>query len=150
MTLNALSNDIRSTQSDFRTLLETQSREVISNNSKVDQSIQKMEREFKELAGNQLRKPKLECLLNRTNLEGNTLILYPNQQSETIEIRNTGDGTARNIRIRIYTNVKEGYQPNQTDVDWRQLNVADEPSYKFVYQTYQPFQFIDPKELQIY
>ena len=141
-----LRNDIQSAQVDFRAHLETQSHEALSTNAKVDQAIQKMQHDFKELAGTQLRKPTLECLLNRTNLEGNTLSLYPNQQSETIEIRNTGDGTARNIRIRVYTNSKEGISPNLGDFEWRQLNVADEPGYKFVYETYQPFQFIDPKE----
>src|SRR6185436_26935 len=73
---------------------------------KVDTAVADMQRQFKELSGVQLRKPSLECLLDGKSLEGSVLNFSTDHRTFNIELRNSGDAPAGNIRVRLYVNVE--------------------------------------------
>jgi hypothetical protein len=113
---------------------------------KVDAAVADMQKQFKELAGVQLRKPSLECLLDGKSLEGSTLNFSESHRTHTIELRNSGDAPAGNIRIRLYTNFVEGVEIWDDQTQWQSLPYCDEPTYSRAFEVYQPGLSIDPQE----
>jgi len=92
-----------------------------------------------------MRKPLLECLLKGLSLDGEVLTFSPEQKSLTIQLKNVGDAPARNIRVRLYSNLPEDYRLYGDETPWYPLPSSDEPGYKYAFQSiiHHP---IDPKE----
>jgi len=132
-------------RTDFKLFSEKEANETKASTDKVDKAISDMQNQFKELAGVQLRKPILECLLAGRSLEG-SVIQFPPTMSIQLELRNSGDAPARNIRIRVYLFYDQQLELNSDEIQWQQLNFSDEPTYNKVYETYQPFVSLDSKE----
>jgi hypothetical protein len=134
-------------RADVRADMNIQSRQIDNAGTRVDNAIQDMQKQFKELAGMQLRKPVLECFLGGSSLDGSILKFSPNLRDQNINIKNIGDASARNIKIRLYTNLT----PEECNSfyggggEWRFLNASDEPDYGCVFESYEQ-QPIDPKE----
>jgi len=74
------------------------------SSNRIDSSTQHMEERFKELAGKQLRKPKIDCFVDGKRLSGSSLIFNPKTIKRFVELKNLGDGTAEQVRIRLYLN----------------------------------------------
>lgn len=129
-------------RADVRADIDRQSRQFDQATAKVDSSVQDMQKQFKELAGNQLRKPVLELLMGGSSIESAVLKFSPSHQNLTMNIKNTGDFPARNIRIRLYSNFSNDCQISG---EWNQSTSSDEPAYKCVYESFQ-HQPLDPKE----
>jgi hypothetical protein len=142
---DSLEKAIPAIRSDLRAELDGQSRQLGSTATKVDNAISDMNKQFKELAGTQLRKPLLDCLLKGSNLEGEDLNFSPEHKQITIQIKNVGDAPARNIRVRLYTNIADNNAIQGEETQWDQLSLSDEPGYKYAFQSFAP-QPIDPKE----
>jgi len=130
---------------DVRAQGESQERQLGGTISRVDNASKDMRQQFKELAGTQLRKPLLECLLKGSSLEGEILNFTPEHRQKTIQIKNVGDAPARNIRIRLYTNMPEDCLSRGEETQWELLSLSDEPRYKYAFQTYGALP-IDPKD----
>lgn len=129
-------------RADIRSERESQSRQLGNTVARVDNAIQDMQKQFKELAGAQIKKPVLELFVGGSSLEGAVLKLSPTHQTVTINIKNAGDASARNIRIRLYSNsTADCYYFGS----WRLLPVSDEPTYKCSFESYE-IDPIDPKE----
>lgn len=129
--VNQLSKDIGVTQKQqFDQLTDAQIRAFTSSSSKVDNAIAEMRKEFKELAGNQLRKPFLECYVNGKSLEGALLRVLPRTRDFDIQIKNVGDAPARNLQLKLYI------QTDITDmIQFFGLPMVpnDEPSYNMAF-----------------
>lgn len=142
-----LNKSVESLRAEFKSYIDDQSRQAQATNEKVDRAVRDMQSQFKELAGIQLRRPVLECLLAGRTLEASVVNLSPNDASVSqLELRNSGDAPARNIRIRIYVAIDEEFELSSDNIQWQQLGFSDEPTYKRVYETYQPFVLLDGKE----
>jgi len=83
-------------RADMRAELDGQARQLGSAATKVDSAIQDMNKQFKDLAGTQLRKPLLDCVLKGANLEGEILSFSAEHDKVTIQIKNIGDAPAKN------------------------------------------------------
>jgi type II secretory pathway component PulM len=139
----SLDKGVSVVRADIRAELDGQARQLGSTAARVDNSIQDMQRQFKELAGAQLRKPALEFLLDGTSLEGKLLKFSPNHKRVTMTIKNTGDATARNLKIHLYSSFAKDCQMSS----WTTLTVSDEPAYKCGYVYYEVVHdAINPKE----
>jgi hypothetical protein len=103
---------------------------VYQNNERVDKAIERMDNNFKELAGRQLRKPLLTCLVDGNNLENNTITFQGGGQ-KIIEIKNIGDGTAEYFDYYIY--IKNPHDsslsPYILGYDWHQVEFNDESAF---------------------
>lgn len=141
----SLEKAIPAIRSDLRAELDGQSRQLGSTANRVDNAIKDMNKQFKELAGTQLRKPLLDCLLKGSNLEGEVLNFSPDHKLITLQIKNVGDAPARNIRFRLYSNIADNNAIQGEETQWDQLSISDEPGYKYAFQSYAP-QAIDPKD----
>jgi len=115
-----------------------------TSTEKVDKAIEAMENRFKELAGTQLQRPELECYINSNKLEGSVLSFTPDQ-SRILELRNLGDGPARNIKIRLYINDKQKLDDYGIQYDWQFLELNDEPEFSKAFEFRQSIDYLDPK-----
>jgi hypothetical protein len=70
--------------------------------NRVENSIDKMESNFKELAGKQLRKPQIVCKINNAPLLDNVLCIKDRNASYFIDIYNEGDGVSGPIDVYVY------------------------------------------------
>lgn len=82
---------------------------VAAMEDKTDRAIDKMEARFRELSGTALRKPELDCFIDGKKLDGAVLQFSPNKRQRIVEVRNLGDAPARNIYIRIYSNLQTAF-----------------------------------------
>lgn len=69
--------------------------------SRVDTAIDKMENNFKELAGKKLRDPKIVCKINNESLFDNIVVIN-NSKTTYIDIYNEGDGVSGPINAYLY------------------------------------------------
>lgn len=140
-----LSNATTAIRSDVRADMDRQSRQLDNSAGRVDNAIQDMQTQFKELAGVLARKPVIECFADGASLEGAVLKLSRNEgnsSSKYINIKNTGDAPAR-VSVRLYTNISiRIYSP---DI-WSSLLASDEPAYSQAYKS--EYFMLDPKESQ--
>ncbi|NUM69689.1 MAG: hypothetical protein HUU43_02480 [Ignavibacteriaceae bacterium] len=100
-----------------------------------------LDEKFNQLAGNQLRKPKLVCNVKGTS-ENGILILGENERP-SIEIRNVGDKIANDVKFKIYFKEEDGY--DILGEMMRRLSSYDEPLYNRSYIDDRLFS-IAPKE----
>jgi hypothetical protein len=75
---------------------------VFQNNERVDDAIGRMDNNFKELAGKQMRKPSFACFVDGKHLENSTLTFTQNEYQKVIEVKNIGDGTADYFDYNVY------------------------------------------------
>ena len=142
----SLERTIPAIRADLRAEMDAQSRRLDLSANKVDNSIQDMHKQFKELAGTQLRKPSLECLTGGSSLEGKILKISPAHENIVINVKNSGDAPAKSIRIRLYTNlISESRYLGGDSTQWSVLPSSDDPSYKYAFET--QVSSIDPKDL---
>src|SRR6266704_1508638 len=142
----SLERAIPAIRADLRAEMDAQSRRLDLAANKVDNSIQDMHKQFKELAGTKLRKPTLECLSDGSSLEGKILKISPAHENIVINVKNTGDAPAKTIRLRLYTNlISESRYLRGDSTHWFVLPSSDEPSYKYAFET--QVGSIDPKDL---
>jgi len=107
---------------------------VFHSENKVDMAIQRMEQKFSELAGKQLRKPRIECYLDGKDLSSGLLLFDPKNTNRAIEIKNVGDGTADFIKIRFYVNYEDEYLIQDLNITyWAQRGINDKPEYKLMF-----------------
>lgn len=117
---------------------------TLSSANRVDQAIEKMDQNFNELAGKQLRKPKIACFVDGHPLENSTIIFNPTNKYKTITVKNIGDGTADFIRMRIYTNSKDpdlnrdiSFAGNREGLySDRHEGLSDKPGFDFMHSYY--------------
>jgi|GEM_PF-6819339 len=77
---------------------------IQQNDSKVDQAILKMEGRFKELAGEQLRRPQITCEFAGKPLLNANVSCVPwdrENPSDLIWVRNTGDRSTGEVRLYL-------------------------------------------------
>lgn len=99
--------------------------------TKVDTAINKMEQGFKELAGKQLRKPKIQCYIGGAILANSVITLDANKTSAIIEIKNIGDGTADFAKVRLYLDTEDGDVRNIVGGNWWIIPASnDKPEFK--------------------
>jgi len=128
----SLDKAVLSVKSEVRTEMDGQTRQLGSTAAKVDNSIQDMQKQFKELAGLQLRKPKIECLVKGSSIEGQKLKFSEQNKSISIDLKNTGDAPARHLRVYLYTTY--GNDCNSLFIGrGNDCEISDDPNYKFVY-----------------
>lgn len=111
---------------------------------KVDLAVKEMRDEFKELAGQQLRKPVIECFTGGRPLEAAQLFLEPSFSLIKFDIKNSGDASAKNVRLRLYTNFNKEVNIQGDDI-WQWRGPSDESAYKEMYDCYQAYS-LDPTE----
>jgi hypothetical protein len=95
-----------------------------------------MEYRFNELSGKQLRKPKIECFVDRKRLDGGVLVLDSKHTKKFIELKNIGDGSTDQVKIRLYLNYEdEDLILNLQNTNWQKSDFNDRPEYAamFVY-----------------
>jgi hypothetical protein len=102
---------------------------------KVDTAIERMENRFKELAGKQLRKPEIACYVDGKDLVNSIIHLdYAKKRSQSIVIKNVGDGAAENVTMRLYLAGDHEYLHSiLQSFDFRFPAVNDKPEFKVVY-----------------
>lgn len=106
------------------------------SSNRIDSSTERMEERFKELAGKQLRRPKLDCFVDGKRLAGSSLIFDPKTIKRFVELKNLGDGTAEQVRIRLYINhVDDALVRDLGNELWFRSEVNDRPDFEamFVY-----------------
>jgi hypothetical protein len=107
------------------------------SSNRIDSSTQRMEERFKELAGKQLRKPKLDCFVEGKRLSGSSLIFNPQTIKRFVELKNLGDGTAEQVRIRLYLNyVDDDLIRDLRNESWFKSEVNDRSEFvaMFIYE----------------
>jgi len=108
----------------------------LQSENKVEKAIDRMELKFSELAGTQLRKPKMSCYINETNLTNSTMLIRPEVEkavSGKVIVKNIGDGTAENIKIRLYINSDDDDLKKYIGYRFDMLDINDKPEFKWVY-----------------
>jgi hypothetical protein len=121
----------------YQQAVAIQNQQALISYKRVDDAVQDMQKQFKELAGNQLKRPIIECFVNGKELDTSIIIVSP----FTFKIKNIGDGAAKNITIKIHINSSEIYFPfgsNNFNIQNNENNTSD------IY-TAIPIQ-IDPKD----
>ena len=93
---------MESSNKELKEMIESQNKYLNSSSEKIDREILAMNTKFKELAGTQLRRPNLICRYNGNNLENSTIYCNRNSMAFNIELKNIGDGAAKNISARLY------------------------------------------------
>jgi hypothetical protein len=97
------------------------------NSERVDKSIERMDNNFKELEGRQMRKPALSCFVDGKILEESTIIFSRNNKNKIIEIKNTGDWTASDFKCYLYIKMPRGVSLGQRFLyDWEPIENNDE------------------------
>jgi len=142
----SLERTIPAIKADLRAEIESQSRQIEHSISRGDSAIQDMNKQFKDLAGTQLRKPKLECRVKGASLEGHVVNITSKNKNLYFEIKNVGDATARILRYKLYTNIVKDC--NRYILAGWEGGASDEPSYKCSYQTLSGIT-IDSQDTQI-
>jgi hypothetical protein len=110
--------------------------------AEVSKAIEKMERQFAELAGKQMLKPEITCFANGIPLERSTLTFSKTNSSYDFSIRNTGNGVATLIRVRLYLNVEDEISRKHfcgnvgNNSGWDHAKFNDKPEYKCMLQHY--------------
>jgi len=107
------------------------------SSNRIDSSTQRMEEKFKELAGKQLRKPKLDFFVEGKRLAGSSFIFDPQNLRKIIEIKNLGDGTADQLRMRLYLNYEdEDLVRDLNNGSWVKSEPNDKPEFvaMFIYR----------------
>lgn len=115
----------------YKELTEAQTKASDASSTKIDNAITEMRKEFKELAGAQLRKPNLECLFDGRTLQGATLRVSPKMRDFGIEIKNVGDAPTRNVQLKIY--LKTDITDDNQFFGFPRSN-CDEQSYNIAYE----------------
>ena len=112
-------------------------------------AIAKMESNFRELSGNQLRRPYMEGFYGELKLNGVTIQTYAYEEDKPrmslIKFVNIGDASARNVKFHFYSNIEVSFYSFITQQQIEYVN-SDESSYKYKYQLYMPSYDIDPKD----
>jgi hypothetical protein len=101
-----------------------------TSTNRVNQAIERMDDKFNELAGKQLRKPKIVCYIDGNRLVNSVIHFDPSNLQKTILIKNEGDGTADYIRIRLYINYKDDALIRDLGNSgfWKR-NISDKPAF---------------------
>lgn len=108
----------------------------IQSEKKVDAAIEKMETKFNELAGKQLRKPKIACYIDGKNLVNNVIRFDPDEKRrKAIVIKNVGDGAAEHVTMRLYLNSEHDKLDYILWFDaFHQNGVNDKPEFKLSFR----------------
>ena len=127
----------------LREFASSQSNYINSSSSKINEELQSLENRFKELAGNQLRKPNVICLLNGKSIE-NIFFTFNKSKSEyVLELRNIGDAPAKNTFMKLYLKTEK----NISVYDYFQDQYfSDEENYNRSYSFSPGTISIDPKD----
>ena len=128
-TAESLEKAVQSIKSEMRFQVEDQSRQLNLSTNKVDSAIQDMQKRFKELEGNQLRKPLLDLFYRSASLDGSTILFFPNKRGDTLTVKNNGDAPASNIRFRVYA----AYSADCNEI-FERLIPSDETGYQCAYE----------------
>ena len=143
-------------KNEMRYASENSKMESDRQSNKVEESIEKMNGQFKELeerqrkqfmelAGIQLRKPEIVCFYNGKSIEG-AVIKCTDIKSAEIQIKNIGDAAVENVRIKIYAKTPRQMEIN-TDLQMRP-SIIDDPDYNYAIESYDNWMVLDPKESQ--
>ena len=113
--------------------------------SKVERAIEKMESDFNNLAGKQLRRPKIACYIEGKNLLNNTVYLgFEDERRKTIEIKNVGDGSTENVKMSLYVNSSNDEFDRFCYFDYfSKDSLNDKPEFKWYYR-YMNYSFVLP------
>lgn len=120
-------------------VVERTDRATAAASENVSKAIDKMEKRFAELAGNQIQTPEITCFANGIPLEKSTIIFSKKNSSYDFSIRNTGNGVAALIRVRLYLNVHDEILRKHfcSNINWSHWNYTefnDKPEYKCMLQ----------------
>lgn len=121
-----LDRNLLAMRSDVRAQVENQEHQLGYSVARVDKTIQ----EVKDLAGSQFNKPLLECFLKGSSLEGSSIQLTQNRKHASIQIKNTGKASARNIKVRLYSYFSTDCIIRGGNTHWIPISESDEPNYK--------------------
>ena len=114
---------------------------------KVDKAIEKFERRFEELAGKQVLKPEIDCLINGKSLENTVLIFDKQNNSRSFLIRNEGAGVAIFVRIRLYLDCRDkDLERDFANTSWFYADFNDKPGFKYMLELNQTYDHIAPKD----
>ena len=109
-------------------------------------STSRLESQFKELAGTQLRRPMVECFSNGANLNDLTFDIPIYTEKHFIEVKNTGDAIANGVRLLLFIDYHMEVEPISNGTGWRRLSFVEEPNYKYAFEFPYSIDFLDPKE----
>ena len=111
---------------------------TLRSEAKVDTAVRKMEQDFKELAGKQLRKPKIQCYVEGKPLVNSVIAFDAAHPSALIELKNVGDGTADFIKYRIYLMSEDNALLKMFEYgNWRST-INDKPEFKKAFENVDP------------
>ncbi len=101
-----------------------------TSTNRVNEAIERMDNKFNELAGKQLRKPKIVCYVDGQPLVNSVIHFDPENLKKTVLIRNEGDGTADYIRMRLYINNEDNRLLNDLfNTGFWEENICDKPAF---------------------
>ena len=99
--------------------------------NQVDKKLEYIETRFKELAGKQLRKPKIVCKIDNEPLLDNVLLITQSDGAhiDYIDVYNEGDGVSGPINAYLYFNeLPEKTYVNYHDLIWYNFDWVELPS----------------------
>lgn len=158
-TIDKITSDVREKQSElltearlnydnlrdeFKYTADRNDKQAEYSTQRINYALQDMHNQFKELAGNQLRKPELNFLVNGREIEDTSTLIQP----FSFEIKNVGDGTAKNVQIRLYSTIENCWL-NDNNANWNGYSRSDDQDYKSVYYLNDRPQ-LDPKESKFF
>jgi len=112
----------------------------------IDQSLLTINNKIDELSGLYLRKPKLECFIDGLSIKAVSILLSEKEPYQFIELRNTGDAAAINVRFKLYCDYPIATSYHSTYGRWNPMEVNDELTYKTGYANEEIYALIDPKD----
>jgi hypothetical protein len=108
--------------------------QLIASDRRIDQAIQRMDQQFAQLAGKQLRKPKIECTVDGKDLLNSTVVCDVTAPRKFLKIYNAGDGTADFVKMRLFVKSKdEAVKMAFSCAEWGDDNVSIDPEYQSVF-----------------
>ena len=101
-----------------------------TSTNRVNEAIERMDDKFNELAGKQLRKPKIVCYIDGNRLVNSVIHFDPANLQKTVLIKNEGDGTADYIRMRLYINYEDNALINDFGITgFTRRNISDKLAF---------------------
>jgi hypothetical protein len=134
-------------KSQLKEMAKIQTEYNVTSSEKIDKEILSFENRFKEMAGKQLRKPIMICNYKSNTLENCIIQFDKKTHQATLVLKNIGDATAKNIRIKLYINTDKNVHISGDDYN----RDSDEQNYNIVSNLYVgDFNTIDPKDSQTF
>ncbi len=138
--LEIMKNSFETQRKDYNILFTQLSQGIDQSWNNYSQSVNSdrssLEGRFKELSGEVLKGPNIDCFVNGTQIIGNVFKLSNTQNSLSIEVRNIGDKAVNSLKVTLYANNEDKISIFGSQGEWQKLERSDESGYKDSYRLY--------------